>query len=210
MNLRPQYLWERTTVYLPVLLMGLLALGSWWLVRSAPSVASSAPKAARGHEPDYFMQGFTVKNFGASGALLSEVSGDTGRHFPDTDTLEIDGMRLHSVDATGRQTRASANRALSNADGSDIQLFGNARVVREAVAASPGASPNGRQPRLTFAGEFLHVWPEEERVESNQPVTLTRGNDTFEGNGLEYDNARQVLELTGRVRGALNPKKSEK
>ena len=208
MNLRPQHLWDRATVYLPVLLMGLLALGSWWLVRSAPSASSSAPKAARGHEPDYFMQGFTVKNFGASGALLSEVSGDTGRHFADTDTLEIDGMRLHSVDAAGRQTRASANRALSNADGSDIQLFGNARVVREPVAAGSGASSIAAQPRLTFAGEFLHVWPQEERVESNQPVTLTRGNDTFEANGLQYDNARQVLELKGRVRGSLAPQKT--
>lgn len=208
MKLLPQLLWDRATVYLPVLLMGLLALGSWWLVRSAPSVESASPKAVRGHEPDYFMKGFTVKNFGANGALLSEVSGDAGRHFPDTDTLEIDGMRLHSVDTAGRQTRASAKRALSNADGSEVQLFGNARVVREPVAAGSGASASAAQPRLTFAGEFLHVWPQEERVESNQAVTLTRGNDTFEGDGLQYDNARQVLELKGKVRGSLMPRTS--
>ena len=204
MKLRPQYLWDRASVYLPVVLMGLLALGSWWLVRSAPSMASNTPKVERGHEPDYFMQGFTVKNFGASGALLSEVSGDTGRHYADTDTLEIDGMRLHSVDAAGRQTQASAKRALSNADGSDVQLFGDARVVREAVVASGGAK--SAQPRLTFAGEFLHIWPQEERVESNQPVTLTRGADTFEADELRYDNTRQLLELKGRVRGSLMPK----
>ena len=28
--------WERLSLYLPVLLMGLLALGTWWLVRNAP------------------------------------------------------------------------------------------------------------------------------------------------------------------------------
>ena len=208
MKLRPQYLWDRASVYLPVLLMGLLALGSWWLVRSAPSAVSSAPKAVRGHEPDYFMESFTVKNFGANGALLSEVSGDSGRHFADTETLEIDGMRLHSVDAAGRQTQASAKRALSNADGTDVQLFGDARVVRQAVAAGTAASGNAAQPRLTFAGEFLHIWPQEERVESNQPVRLTRGNDSFEANELQYDNARQVLELKGQVRGSLAPKKT--
>ena len=209
MNLRPQHLWDRASVYLPVLLMGLLALGSWWLVRSAPSVVSTAPKETRGHEPDYFMQGFTVKNFGANGALLSEVSGETGRHFADTDTLEIDGMRLHSVDAAGRETKASAKRALSNADGSDVQLFGDARVVREAVPAAVGASARTAQPRLSFAGDFLHIWPQEERVESNQPVTLTRGNDTFEANELQYNNAHQVLELKGRVRGSLMPRKPD-
>ena len=28
--------WDRFSLYLPVLLMGLLALGTWWLVRNAP------------------------------------------------------------------------------------------------------------------------------------------------------------------------------
>lgn len=209
MSLRPQHVWDRASVYLPVLLMALLALGSWWLVRSAPSIASNAPKVERGHEPDYFMESFTVKNFGVSGTLLSEVSGDTGRHYADTDTLEIDGMRLHSVDAVGRQTQASAKRALSNADGSDVQLFGDARVVREAVAAGRGTAATAAQPRLTFAGEFLHIWPQEERVESNQPVTLTRGDDTFKAHELRYDNTRQVLELKGNVRGTLMPRNSK-
>lgn len=28
--------WDQLSIYLPVLLMGLLALGTWWLVRNAP------------------------------------------------------------------------------------------------------------------------------------------------------------------------------
>ena len=28
---------DRLSLYLPIVLMGLLALGSWWLVRSAPA-----------------------------------------------------------------------------------------------------------------------------------------------------------------------------
>lgn len=206
MRIRTQRLWDRASVYLPVLLMGLLALGSWWLVRSAPSVPSDAVAPSRGHEPDYFMQGFSVKNFGANGTLLSEVTGKMGRHYPDTDTLEIDGMRLHSMDAQGHQTRASADRALSNADGTDVQLFGNAKVVREPFGAEKAGTK--AEPQLTFAGEFLHVWPTQERVESNQAVTLTRGIDTFKADGLTYDNTRQILELKGSVRGMMTPRKS--
>jgi hypothetical protein len=29
--------WEKFSLYLPVILMGLLALGTWWLVRNAPA-----------------------------------------------------------------------------------------------------------------------------------------------------------------------------
>jgi len=200
---RLQRAWDRFLVYLPVVFMGLLALASWWLVRSAPTVPSGGAEPARGHEPDYFMEGFSVKNFGPEGQLLSEVRGEMGRHFPDTDTLEIDRMRLSAQDAAGRTTRASADRALSNADGSEVQLFGNAMVVRE---AAPGAAGR-QQPRLAFEGEFLHVWPQLERVRSHQPVTLTRGGDRFTGDSLAYDNIAQVLELQGRVRGQLFPRK---
>ena len=203
MRSRSQRLWDRMAVYLPVVLMGFLALASWWLVRSAPPVSSGAQEPTRGHEPDYFMQGFSVKNFGAQGQLLSDVRGDMGRHYPDTDTLEIDRMRLRSQDAAGRVTRATADRALSNADGSEVQLFGNARVVRE-----PGTGALSQtQPQLAFEGEFLHVWPQLERVSSNKPVALTRGKDRFTADGLAYDNTAQVLELHGNVRGSLAPRK---
>ena len=205
MKNRSQHVWDRISVYLPVVLMGVLALATWWLVRSAPSAPSGAQTPERGHEADYFMQGFSVKNFGPKGQLLSEVRGDMGRHYPDTDTLEIDRMRLRARDASGRITHASADRALSNADGSEVQLFGNAKVVREAVPGTHGPA----QPQLAFEGEFLHVWPQLERVRSNKPVTLTRGKDHFTADGLVYDNLAQVLELQGDVRGSLAPRKSQ-
>jgi lipopolysaccharide export system protein LptC len=186
--------------------MGLLALGSWWLVRNAPSVPSGAAQVAVTHEPDYFMHHFSVKSFAADGSLLSEVRGDMGRHYPDTDTLEIDRMRLRSVDAEGRLTHASSERALSNADGSEVQLFGDARVVRDA-AAGPGSAT---QPQLSFEGEYLHVWPQLERVRSNRPVRLTRGKDHFSAENLEYDHRAQILQMQGKVRGTLMPKNSGK
>ena len=60
-------------------------------------------------------------------------------------------------------------------------------------------------PRLEFQGEFLHAWVNEERVRSDQPVTLKRGADTFTADSMDYDNLDQVLQLNGRVRGVLMP-----
>lgn len=192
--------WDRLSIYLPVLLMGLLALGTWWLVRSAPQSQELRPASAPRHEPDYVMQGFSIQSFDASGRLQSEVQGTVARHYPDTDTLEIDGVRLRSPSADGRLVRATADRALSNADGSEVQLLGNAVVVREAPA-----SLGKVHPRMEFRGEFLHAWPQLERVRSDQPVTLTRGKDRFTADSMEYDNLEQVLHLRGRVRGVLFP-----
>lgn len=193
--------WERLTLYLPVLLMGLLALGTWWLVRNAPKSEQPEAQQQARHEPDYYMRDFSVKSFEASGRLGSELRGALMLHFPDTDTLEIEQPRMRSLAEDGRVVTASANRALSNADGSEIQLFGQARVVREPQA--PAAGGAALTPRLEFAGEFLHAWTREERVRSHQPVTLRRGGDTFTADSLEYDHLAQVLELRGRVRGTL-------
>lgn len=193
--------WEGASLYLPVILMGLLALGTWWLVRNAPQAVVPTVVAAPRHEADYFMKGFSVKNFDASGRLQSEVQGDLARHFPDTDTLDIDQARMRSLAPNGRLTHASANRALTNADGSEVQLFGNAVVTRNAMAPVGGRA----QPRLEFRSEFLYVWPKTERVSSHQPVVITRGSDQFTADTMAYDNLDQVLQLRGRVRGVMMP-----
>lgn len=195
--------WDAFTIYIPVLLMVLLALGTWWLSRNGPGI--SAPEAARvvRHAPDYFMTNFAVKNFDASGTLLSEVSGEKGRHFEDTDVLEIDGARIRSVSKEGRVTLATANRAITNSDGSELQLIGNARVVREAGKDAKGQT----LPQIAFEGEFLHAFGNEEKLKSHLPVTITRGSDTFSADRLAYDNIEQTADLQGRVRGVLVPRK---
>ena len=194
--------WDQFSLYLPVVLMGLLALGTWWLVRNAP--APLLPTIDRGpsHQPDYFMKAFSVKSFDAMGRLQSEIQGAVGRHYPDTDTLEIDKVHMRSVTPEGRVTVATADRALSNADGSEVQLFGNAIVTREPLPTRPGAPA---QPRLEFRSDFLHAYTGTERVRSDKPVVLTRGNDRFTADGMDYDHLDQVLQLRGRVRGVLQP-----
>ncbi len=192
---------DRISIYLPIIMTGLLALGSFWLVRNAPKLAQpEAPRAAT-HEPDYFMRDFVVKSFLPSGQLRTELHGTEGRHFPDTDTLEVEQPVLRSVAPTGLVTRATAKRALSNGDGSQIQLFGDAVVVREA-----GTDANGQPaPRLEFRGDFLDVFVDTEQVRSNQPVTLLRDGDRFAGDSLDYDNLTGVADLKGRVRGQIAP-----
>ena len=192
---------DRVTIYLPIILTAALALGTYWLVRNAPRLLEPTVKEAPTHEPDYFMRGFVIKNFLPSGDLRSELAGKEGRHYPDNDTLEVDQVRMRSVSPAGLVTHATADRGLSNGDGSEIQLFGNAVVVRDA-----SVGPNGRPlPRLEFRGDFLHAFLDTERVTSNKPVTLTRGTDTFTANTLDYDNLSGVANLQGRVRGVLIP-----
>ena len=193
--------WDQVSIYLPLVLMGALALGTYWLVRNSPVFSTQQAAKFAKHDIDYFMRKFTIKSFGETGQLKSEIYGVEGRHYPDSDTLEIDQPRSLSISDAGRPVMSSGNRALSNGDGSEVQLFGNARVVREAVTGSDGKV----LPRLEFQGEFLHAFANEERVKSHLPVTLIRGADQFTGNTFAYNNLTGVAELKGRVKGRLVP-----
>jgi lipopolysaccharide export system protein LptC len=193
--------WDQVSTYLPIILMGLMALGTYWLARNTP--VFSLPEAAKParHDPDYYMRGFSVKTFDASGRLKSEVLGSEARHYPDTDTLEIDRPRIRSFNARGELTVATANLALTNADGSEVQLLGDAVVKREETKGTDGRS----SPVLEFRGEFLHAFLNTEQVKSHKPVTLIRGGDRFTADSLNFDNVGRVMELTGRVHGTLLP-----
>jgi len=192
--------WDRFLLYLPVVFMGTLALLTYWLVRTAPPIAEPEAKRAVSHSPDYFLEGFSVKTFDATGRIKSEVSGDKARHFPDTQWLEIDAIRIRSFDESGRLTTATANRGLTNEDGSEVQLIGKAVVVREAETVGSKTTP-----RTEYRGEFLHAFLNTEQVKSSKPVELTRGNDRFSADSLDFDNIVQRLVMQGRVRGTLVP-----
>jgi lipopolysaccharide export system protein LptC len=196
--------WDRLAIYLPVILMGVLALGTYWLARNTPAFlgGNDSPRAVT-HDPDYFMRDFAVRTFDVSGRLRSEVFGTQGRHYPDTDTLEIDQPRIRSYDEQGNVTVSTARSGLSNGDGSEVQLIGNAVVVREPLAGIDN-------PRMEFRGEVLHGFKNTERVQSNKPVTLIRGNDKFTGDSMDYDNLDRVMVLRGRVRGTLVPDNNPK
>jgi lipopolysaccharide export system protein LptC len=199
-------IWDRFLLSLPLVLMSVLALASYWLVRTVQPVAAPVAPSVAQHAPDYFMESFTVKNFTKDGSLHAEVTGAAARHYPDAQWTEVDAIELRSQDAQGRKSTASATRGLSNEDASEVQLIGNAHVVREAQTPTP---IQGRtSPRMEFRGEFLHLFTKEERVKSHLPVELHHGADRFKGDALDYDNVTQVLQLTGRVHATLVPSSS--
>lgn len=187
---------EIVSAYLPVLLMALLALGSWWLVKNTPDFQPGKPVAPSKHEPDYTMKQFTVQRFAADGRLRAQIEGDELRHYPDTDTVEIDTVHLRALAPGPQVTVAIARRALVNGDATEVQLLGGAQVVRETADGAPA---------IEFRGEFLHAFVNTERVRSHLPVTVRRGGVEFHANALEFNGLDRIVQMKGRVRAVFMP-----
>lgn len=193
--------WDRVALYLPIMLMGIMAMSTYWLVRSAPELEEVRLEDVPRHVPDYFMREFSVRVFDAKGKLKSEIKGTEARHYPDTDTVEIDHPIIHSYSNDGRLTVANAKRALTNADGSELQLFDQAVVVRN------GSDKNDVSTRTQVRSDFLHLFMETEEIRTHLPVELLRGDkDRFVGDKMHYNNLTSTIELKGRVRGVISPR----
>jgi lipopolysaccharide export system protein LptC len=191
---------ELVLSYLPLLLMTLLALATWWLVKNAPR--NEAPSAARpiSNEPDYTMTQFALEQFDTDGRLKLRVEGQRLRHFPAIDRLEIDQAQISAWAPDGRITRASAQQALGKGDASELQLLGGAEVTSVDAAGVP----------ILMRGEFLHAFLVTERVKSHLPVVVRHGSSELRAAGLEYDHAAQRLDLKGPLRAVLAPRPSLK
>lgn len=207
MKQRPlQRLWEAASLYLPVLLMGVLALGSWWLVRQAPRPGYVAPAALAPDEPDYTLHDFALRQFDATGRITGEITGDMARHYPATGTLVVEAVRTRSIGLDGSVTTSSARQGISNEDGSELRLHGDALVRRIPGPGTGGSgTKSGPAPELVLLGQSLHAWQESGQLRSNQPVMLTRESESFTADSLHYDSRQQVLVLQGRVRGVIQP-----
>lgn len=197
----PRRLWEQVLGALPVLLMGLLAAATWWLVKNTPVHGEQRVKPPPRHEADVVMRGFSVDSHARDGTLFSRLDGAEARHFPDTDTYELDAPRVRRIDARGRVMLASARTGLANADSSQVQLSGDARVLREPVAG-PGPGAAGR---LEFRGEFLELFTRTEQLRSHQPVQMRSDRGELQAGNFTYDHVERVAQFGGRVTGLYRP-----
>ncbi len=183
---------------LPLLLLALFAATTYWLIRNTPEAAvESAAREVR-HEPDYEMQGFVVQHYTQAGPARGVMEGARVRHYPDTDEMLIDQVRLRWADEQGHLMHATADTAVAREEGRKVRLEGHARVWRDAV---PGGSTD-----LEFTSERMDFDADAATVRSPVPVVLREGVNRVQAGRLYYDHDNGHLELDGGVHGVLPPR----
>ena len=192
---RVERLWRRVATLLPLLLMLLLAAFSWWVAQQALHALRGGAAPAAPQQPDYFLRDFRTRSYDAQGRPGALLSGAAMSHLPGDQTVRVEQPVLDVVDAHGIATHASARVGISNADGSNVQLLGDAQVRRTA----PGAAP------LTISSDFLNIFPDAQRVTSNRPTVVQRGAMRLAGDALSFDGLKGTLSVQGRVRATLPP-----
>ncbi len=190
------WLRDAISAYLPLLLMALLASGSWWLVKNTPQPLKTREGEPVRTEPDYTMSRFVMERFAPDGRLKVRMEGAVMRHFPDTDRIEIDELQLRAFAPDGRVTEARSRRALSNGDGSEVQLIGAARLD----------SVDRQGQALSVSSEFLHLYTVSEKLRTHLPVLVQREGTEIRAGAMSYEHALGRVELSGVQRASFAPR----
>jgi len=181
--------------YLPLLVLAMLALATWWLVKNSPAPVEPRSAAALTHEPDYTLQRFTLQRYDVAGQLTIQIEGEQLRHYPDTDEIEIDTVRMVTSSPDGRISRATARHAFVTSDNSQVRLEGGAHVVSTDTA---GAT-------VEIDGERLLALVKQRQVRADKPVQVRQGGSEFTADAMEYDEVTRQLALHGKVKATLLP-----
>jgi lipopolysaccharide export system protein LptC len=216
----PQMDWlARAQSAAPMVLAGVLAGFTWWLVVSSPDVGPGVrPPEPDRSTPDYELAHARLARFDAKGRLEAVIDGDRMRHYPVTQTVQIDAMQLALRHADGRRVLAQAREGEWSEGKGLASLVGQADVrLADAGATLPaqathGPTEGGKQlvgreslgPGVTqILGERLDLDTRVRVLTSQQPVTVLREGSAVRAQTLRHDEPAGLTDLGGRVHGSL-------
>jgi lipopolysaccharide export system protein LptC len=180
---------------LPVLVIALAALSSWWLYHQVIQDRARADGSQR-QDPDGFADDIDLSSLDATGRLTNRLWAKRMLHYPHDDSTVVDApyLELYRPDEPPWQVRARTGRISSG--GSEILLQGDVDIQR---AGTPELHP------AHFTTDSLRVFPEREYAETDAPVTYRSTGLVVRSLGIRAHLDRGQVELPARVRATHQP-----
>ena len=179
------------TAAFPIGLLLVLGALSYWL----GAVASADPVDLGGrfrHDPDTIIRNFDGISYDEKGNRKAGLRGIELRHYPDDESSVVQQPLLRRFNPTGEPSSVSANQAVVNSDGSEIDLTGDVRAFRPA---------QGGKAAITLSAPHMLVLVDEERARTPGPARIQQGRSWISGTGFDADNVTQVFNFHGNVTG---------
>lgn len=183
---------ERGTLVLSILLLGALAVGSYWVARQARR--SDVVPRKLGHEVDYTANGVTLTRMDETGRAQYVVDATSLTHYLDDDSGELTQPRFAGAKRDRPEMRVRADLGKTTRDGEEVRLYGDVVLVRQ---------PWKTAAELVARGPFMLAYPEREVVSSDQPVDIVQGGSRVEANGMHYDNGARTMQFDGGKDGRI-------
>jgi lipopolysaccharide export system protein LptC len=187
---------------LPLMLMTVLTLGTFWLVQEHTPNTSPELDTTPTHRPDYVLKGFSAITLDEKGFAHHQFTAKRMVRYQDTQETDVEHpfFQVYAhTDTQGRQHPAyqlhSTTGTLSG-DGSVLNLYGQAQLERGKVL------PTGQPLRVSSA--HFRAWLYTDILESPTTTRIEQGPSVLVAQNFRYDNQQLSLAFSGRVSGTLS------
>lgn len=184
---------HRWRLSLTLLVFVFLAFATFWLVEVMNQSGQQLQADSHREEPDYIIDRFSFVRMNQAGQPSYIISGDRLTHRPIDDSSEIDRPVVRSLGAEHPPMLMHSERARVDQNNSRVHMTGKVDIERSASASSQA---------MTLKSEALTVYPDDDRMETDQPLVMTLGTATASGTGMQANNATRQVHLQGR--GQIN------
>jgi lipopolysaccharide export system protein LptC len=186
--MRNQRIAHRFRLSLGLVVVLLAALGSFYLLELMNRADEDMQADLRLNEPDYIIENFSFVRMSKEGKPSYIIAGDRLTHRPVDDSSEIDKPRVRSLAGANPPMDIVAATARVDDANSRVTLKGAVRIDRE-------AAPNAQA--MHMATEKLVIFPDEDRMETDQPVKMKLGSNVATANSMRANNATRQLHMEG-------------
>lgn len=176
----------------PLVVLTLLAGVSVWLDRVTQQPPVTKTDKTR-HEADFSADKLTLHRYDVTGKIQYVLVADRMVHYADDESTELVKPRLNYLNRP-EPVWIESNFAQVSKDGETVLLTDQVFLRRDAHADKPES---------TLRTEEMTVWPDDEKMRADKPVTLTQGKTVITAERMESDNIVGEVRLQGQVRGIL-------
>lgn len=186
---------------MPLLLMGLLTLLTFYLVEKNTPQEKSTIERVRLHEPDYTIQDGTLTALNELGSTKYRVIGKKLIHYDDDASIDIQTPRMRLFQTDKAPVTVKADTGHLDGDLTILDLYDNAEIFRPAQAATD------TQPaslRMLASSSYFKVFINDDIIETDKPLTLEQGMSIMNSTaGGTFNNVDQSMRLSGQVKGRI-------
>ena len=133
-------------LYIAVLcVFGLIGI---WLQTGIMEEETQAQAEGDPHQPDYYVENFTATGMDENGRKSFILEAERMAHFPDDGTALLDNPHVIEYTPGLSPRHTYADSGWVSADGDEILLTGNVKIVQEASSGSPGGTMRAQRMRI--------------------------------------------------------------
>jgi lipopolysaccharide export system protein LptC len=187
---------QRARLAIFITLGALFALGSFWLVQVINGNGTGLQLERGSGESDYFVDGFSIVRMAPNGLPAYLVSGARLIHHPHDDSSDIEQPFVRKLTPGLPPTDMRAEHARVDQNNSRVVLTGNVRLDRP---AAPGVK------NLNLKTPALTVFPDADKMQTDQPVEILHGTARLTGTGMAADNGARQIDIAHKVRITYPP-----